>query len=171
MTSYMMWLVPASGFERDRLAATIGRLAAEHAAPVFAPHVTMVGTVDSADAAALARTLGTLLDGVPAFDVSLTAVGHEPVYFRSLYLHAEPSEPLMALHEAGKRAWGLELPPFRPHLSLLYSDLPEGRKRAIIDGLGLTLPVTIHVDAAELWADFRQDVTAWRRAARIPLAG
>src|SRR5215467_6440852 len=111
MASYMTWLVPSPGPERERLAATIGRLAAAHGAPVFAPHVTMVGTVDSGQAAAMARVLGTLLDGVPPFDVTLTAVGHEPVYFRSLYLHAEPSAQLTALHEAGKRAWGLELPP------------------------------------------------------------
>jgi hypothetical protein len=31
--------------------------------------------------------------------------------------------------------------------------------------------VTIRVDAAEIWADFRDDVTRWRRVARVPLAG
>ena len=63
--------------------------AAEHAAPVFAPHVTMAGVVESpADAAA--RVLGRLVAGVPAFEVRLTAVGSEPEFFRSLYLRAEP---------------------------------------------------------------------------------
>jgi hypothetical protein len=63
-------------------------------------------------------------------------------------------------------------PPYRPHLSLLYArDLPGERKPAIADGLGLALPVTISVDAAEIWADFRDEVTRWRRVARVPLAG
>jgi len=63
-------------------------------------------------------------------------------------------------------------PPYRPHLSLLYArDLPEERKPAIAGALGLALPVTIRIDAAEIWADFRQDVTSWRRVARVPLEG
>jgi hypothetical protein len=110
--------------------------------------------------------------GVPPFEVALTGFGHEPEFFRSLYLRAEPSARLTGLHEKGQRAWGLCGPPYRPHLSLLYSrDLPEERKAAIADGLGLALPVTIRVDAAEVWADFRDEVTRWRRVARVVLTG
>jgi 2'-5' RNA ligase len=170
MTSCMTWLVPAAGPVRDRLAGAIARLAAEHAAPVFAPHVTMAGVVESsADAAA--RVLGRLVAGVPAFEVRLTAVGYEPEFFRSLFLRAEPDAILTALHEAAERAWGLDPAPYRPHLSLLYSRLPEERKPAIAGALGLALPVTIRIDAAEVWADFRDDVTRWRRVARVDLAG
>ena len=185
MTSCMSWLVPAAGPARDRLAGVIARLAAEHAAPVFAPHVTMAGVVEcSPDAAAL--VLGRLVAGVPPFEVTLTGVGYEPEFFRSLYLRAEPHAILTALHEAAERAWGLDPgifgssgssgaygsgPPYRPHLSLLYSRLPEERKPAIADALGLALPVTIRIDAAEVWADFRDDVTRWRRVARVVLAG
>ncbi|HTQ94700.1 MAG TPA: 2'-5' RNA ligase family protein [Streptosporangiaceae bacterium] len=167
----MTWLVPAAGPERDRLAGVIARLAAEHAAPAFAPHVTLAGVVESpADAAA--GVLGRLVAGVPPFEVRLTAVGSEPEFFRSLYLRAEPDATLTALHEAAGRAWGLEPgPPYRPHLSLLYSRLPEERKPAIAGALGLALPVTVRIDAAEVWADFRDDVTRWRRVARAELTG
>jgi 2'-5' RNA ligase len=170
MISCMTWLVPAAGPVRERLAGVIARLAAEHAAPVFAPHVTMAGVVESsADAAA--RVLGRLVAGVPAFEVRLTAVGYEPEFFRSLYLRAEPDAILTALHEAAGGAWGLDPAPYRPHLSLLYSRLPEQRKPAIAGALGLALPVTIRIDAAEVWADFRDDVTRWRRVARVDLTG
>ena len=170
MTSCMSWLVPAAGPVRDRLAGIIARLAAEHAAPVFAPHVTMAGVVESAEDAAV-RVLERLVAGVPPFEVTLTGLGYEPEFFRSLYLRAEPSARLIALHEAGQRAWGLDPAPYRPHLSLLYSHLREEAKPAIADGLGLAPPVTIRVDAAEIWADFRDDVARWRRVARVPLAG
>jgi len=171
MTSCMSWLVPAAGPVRDRLAGIIARLAAEHAAPVFVPHVTLAGVVEaSPDVATL--VLGRLVAGVPPFVVTLTGIGHEPEFFRSLYLRAEPTAILTALHEAGERAWGLDGPPYRPHLSLLYArDLPEERKPAIAGALGLALPATIRVDAAEIWADFRDDVTRWRRVARVPLGG
>src|ERR1700749_4259303 len=162
MTSCMTWLVPAAGPARDRLAGVIARLAAEHAAPVFAPHVTMAGVVESsADAAG--RVLGRLVAGVPVFEVRLTAVGSEPEFFRSLFLRAEPDAILTTLHEAAGRTWGLDPAPYRPHLILLFSRLPEERKAAIAGPLGLALPVTIRIDAAEVWADFRDDVTRWRR--------
>ena len=170
MTSCMTWLVPAAGPERDRLAGAIGRLAAEHAAPVFAPHVTLVDAFDAPEDE-VSRELERLVAGVPPFEVFLAGFGHEQAFFRSLYLRAEPSARLTALHAAGASAWGLDLPPYRPHLSLLYSDLPEDRKPAVIAALGMTLPVTIRVDAAELWTDFREDVARWHRVARVPLAG
>jgi len=180
MISCMTWLVPTAGPVREGLAGVITRLAAEHGGPVFAPHVTMNGSVD-AEPDAAARVLERVVAGVPPFEVTLSGFGHEPEYFRSLYLRAEPHATLTALHEAGERAWGLDAgisgvcstePPYRPHLSLLYArDLPEERKPAIADGLGLALPVTIRVDAAEVWGDFRDEVTRWRRVARVPLAG
>ena len=129
----MSWLVPAAGPVRDRLAGVIARLAAEHGTPVFAPHVTMNGNVD-AEPDAAARVLERLVTGVPPFEVTLPGFGYEPEFFRALYLRAEPSAQLTALHEAGERAWGLTGPPYRPHLSLLYArDLPEERKPAIAE--------------------------------------
>ena len=174
MISYMSWLVPAAGPVRDSLAGVIAGLAAEHGAPVFAPHVTMAGVAEAEPDAAV-RVLERVVAGVPPFEVTLTGFGHEPEFFRSLYLRAEPTARLTALHEAAQRAWGLDSepgPPYRPHLSLLYtSGLPEERKAAIADGLGLAPPVTIRVDAAEVWADFRDEVTRWRRVARVVLTG
>jgi hypothetical protein len=35
----------------------------------------------------------------------------------------------------------------------------------------MTLPMTIRLDAAEVWGDFREDVGRWRRLARVPLGG
>ena len=106
MISCMSWLVPAAGPVRDRLAGVIAGLAAEHGAPVFAPHVTMAGVAE-AEPDAAARVLERVVAGVPPFEVTLTGFGYEPEFFRSLYLRAEPSARLTALHEAGQRAWDL----------------------------------------------------------------
>jgi 2'-5' RNA ligase len=169
MASCMSWLVPAPGPERDRLARVIADLAAGHGGPVFAPHVTLARNLD-AGPDAVAEVLTAVTAGVPPFEVTLTGTGYEPVFFRSLYLRAEPSAQLAALRAAAEEALGLEPAP-DPHLSLLYSDLPPDRKPAIAAGLGLALPLTIRVDAAEVWGDFRAPVPRWRRLARVPLAG
>jgi hypothetical protein len=62
MTPLMTRLVPAAGPGRDHLLVTIDRLAAEHNAPRFQPHVTLAPTFDSA-ANAAAQTLSSLVAG------------------------------------------------------------------------------------------------------------
>jgi 2'-5' RNA ligase len=163
----MAWLMPAAGPVRDHLAATIDRLAAEHDAPRFEPHVTMAGLFRSGQHAAV-QTLTALAGGACPFDVRFATAGYEQAYFRALYLRAEPSPQLTALHEAARAAWALESRPYRPHLSLLYADIAEEHKRPIIDALGIQLPLTIRIETAELWADHPAGVPSWHRLARVP---
>ena len=170
MTALMTWLTPAPGTTRDRLAAIIDRLAADHDAPRFQPHVTVLVTLDAACDAA-ARRLASLVADTAPVELTFTAIGYEQTYFRSLYLRAAPSAQLQALQEAGRQAFALNRLPPAPHLSLLYSDMAEVCKRPIAAGLGLSLPLTACFDAVELWGRDPRGVRSWYRAARVPLAG
>ena len=166
----MAWLVPAAGPTRDHLAATINRLAAEHDAPRFEPHVTMAGLFHSGQQAAV-QALTSMVAAMRPFEVRFAAAGYQPAYFRALYLRAQPSAQLTALHQAARAAWALQPGPYMPHLSLLYANLGEEHKRAIIGALGVHLPLTIHIEAAELWADHQKGVPSWHRVARVPFSG
>jgi len=170
MTMLMAWLVPAAGPARDRLAAIIGTLAAEHGGLRFEPHVTLAGRFSSVQEAAV-RALTSLAVGVRPFEVRFAAVGFEPAYFRALYLRAEPAPQLTTLHDAARATWALESRRYLPHLSLLYANIAEERKPAIIDALGIPLPLTVRINALELWADTQVGVRGWHRVARIPFCG
>ena len=170
MATLMTWFVPAPGAERDLLITTIGALAAACAAPAFPPHVTIVPMYDS-DTATAVRTLKSLTAGLWPFEVTFPAFGQEQAYFRSLYLRAGPSAPLTAAHEAGLRAWALQAPPYMPHLSLLYSDHQPEQKEPLLAAIRIPLPLTVRIDAAELWIHDQHGVSSWRPAARVPLEG
>ncbi len=165
----MTWLTPAAGPTHDQLAATIDRLAAEHDAPRFQPHVTVLVTLDTAEDAA-ARTLTWLVADMPPFELTFMTIGHEETYFRSLYLRAAPSAQLQTLQEAGQRAFALDRLPPAAHLSLLYSDMTEEHKGPIIHDLGVSLPLAVCFDAVELWGRDPRGVGSWYRADRVPLA-
>ena len=174
----MTWLVPVAGPERDRLSAVISGLASEHDTPAFTPHVTLTDPVEGEEMAVLG-VLQQVLSGREAFEVKLNGFGHEPEYFRSLYLTVPDSEPLSKLNEAAREAFEQIRPAYRPHLSLLYSDLPEESKDAIATGLDLELPLTLRFEGVELWADngprvpadHAADVASWHRIARLLFPG
>lgn len=108
---------------------------------------------------------------MPPVDVVFNGIGYEQSYFRALYLLAGISAPLTALQQAVQRALAPGSWPFLPHLSLLYSDIPEAAKHAIIDSIGIPLPLTIQCDGIELWARDRPEVRGWYRVTRVVLAG
>lgn len=169
MTPFMTWLVPAAGRGRDRLAATIDRLAAEHDGPQFQPHVTVAATFEGAKNAAT-QTLKFMVADLPPVDLTFVGIGHEQAYFRALYLQAAPSAQLSALQEAAQRGWAVGRLPHVPHLSLLYADITEERKGPIIDSLDITVPLIVRFDAVELWARDPRGVRSWYRSVRVPLA-
>lgn len=169
MTRLMTWLVPAAGPAEELLLTTITRLADEYDAPRFSPHVTLTPTFDSPLEQA-AQTLTALVAGLPAVEVTFAAAGHEQAYFRALYLLPEPSAELTAIHEAAQRAWDMGPWAFQPHLSLLYSEIPEAGKPLIIDSIGIPLPLTVRFDAVELWARGDPEVRGWYRVARAPFS-
>jgi len=103
--------------------------------------------------------------------MTFAAIGYEQTCFRSLYLLAEPSAQLMALHEAGQLALGAGPLAHMPHLSLLYSDVTEDQKPSIIDTIDIPLPLTARFDAVELWARDQPEVHSWYRVAQVRFPG
>jgi 2'-5' RNA ligase len=166
----MTWLIPAAGPVRDQLATTIGRIAAEQGTPVFEPHVTLAPRTDCEPGEAV-RALTPVASQAATLDISLSAVGQEQVYFRSLFLRADPSAQLTQLHESARQALRLAEAPYMPHLSLLYSDLTDEQKQPIAAGLDLVLPLTIQIRAIQLWASHPSGVTGWTRVCELPLPG
>lgn len=169
MAPLMTWLMPAAGPVHDHLLATIDTLATDLNAPRFQPHVTLAPAFDAAGGAA-AQALTSQVAGMPPVDVAFNSIGHEQTYFRALYLLAGFPAQLTALQEAVQPAFALGPWPFMPHLSLLYSDIPEAAKQAIIDSIGIPLPLTVRFDAVELWARDDPQVRGWYRVARVALA-
>jgi 2'-5' RNA ligase superfamily len=130
-------------------------------------HITVTATFNGAVDAA-AQALASVVVGVPPIDQTFDTIGNEATYFRALYLRAMPDRQLLALQQAGQRAWTLDPLLHTLHLSLLYSDIAEEVRRSIIESLDISLPLTVRFDAVKLWARDPRGVHSWHQTTWIP---
>jgi|GEM_PF-249162 len=159
---YSVWLIPSEP-ARGELRKTIASLSRERGAPAFEPHVTLIGlgaVPGAADADVAART-AELARSLRPFVVELRRVGFGGAYFRSFYLEAEKTPELMRAGRLGldfyRRVQGREPadPVYFPHLSLLYGDLSNAAKEAIIAadfGGKRERKIRFRVERLQLWA-------------------
>ncbi|WP_437745290.1 2'-5' RNA ligase family protein [Sorangium sp. So ce302] len=154
-TAFALWLIPG-GAPAARLEELIEALARETGGPAFAPHLTLLGGLRG-DGGALAAKLGGLRgDGSALRPVALEARGPATGSTRHqcVFLDVTPSEPLAALRRAAEAALGASEAPFRPHVSLVYGELPAARRQELAaDPRVLALAHGVwRADRLELWA-------------------
>lgn len=131
---YTLWLMPG-GREYTRFADLIRKLAKENKAPVFQPHVTLLGEILLEETEAIDKTRQLVLNQKP-FIIFLQQIDYEDYYFRSLFIRTKMTDPLLLLHNRAKELFQIQIPPYMPHLSLLYGNFPQEIKDQIIKEIG-----------------------------------
>ncbi|WP_437817027.1 2'-5' RNA ligase family protein [Sorangium sp. So ce1078] len=151
-TAFALWLVPG-GAPRARLVGLIEALARETGGAAFAPHLTLVGGLRG-DGGALAARLGQLEGAPRPVELRVRGPATGSSRHQCVFLDVAPTAPLEALRRAAQAALGADETPFRPHVSLVYGDLPDERRRALAADPRV-LALGHHVwwaERLELWA-------------------
>ncbi|HKK45725.1 MAG TPA: 2'-5' RNA ligase family protein [Balneolaceae bacterium] len=133
--TYSLWLEP-SGDIAFRLEERIKKLSDKYGTPIFPPHVTLLGGLKykEAELTTLANTLASSLD---PFELELTKAGYEDNFYRSLYIHVKATSHLKEIHKMACQLFEMNYEDdFVPHLSLMYSELPQDQKERILNVLG-----------------------------------
>ncbi len=175
---YALWIEPPA-FLAVRLNALIDALSVQYGAPRFSAHVTLLGGL-SGEEENLLSAAGSLASALSPFEMTLAGVGREDSYFRCLYLLAAPSGPLMGARGKAEEAFvrfrasgaALERPErFMPHMSLLYGDIDNSSKEAIIQSIGGTVTANFTAEGLSLYR-VDGDIGSWRRVGEVfPLTG
>ncbi|HLO27064.1 MAG TPA: hydrolase, partial [Geobacteraceae bacterium] len=157
------------------LAAMIEGLGAAYGAFPFEPHVT-VYSGDLPDPGLLKRAVAAAVEGVAPFLLKVAGIGCSEEYFKSLYVAFRDSALLRGIHERLKVGLG-EDSGYRlvPHLSLLYSDIPLGKKEELARRMVLErdeilfdrVKVVSPGNVREGW----RDVMEWRTLFSVRLGG
>lgn len=146
---YTLWLMP-KGASYDKFANLIKKFAKENIGPVFEPHVTLLGEIMFLEEEAVNRTQQLVLDQ-KQFQVTLQNIDYEDFYFRTLFIRAEITEPLLTLHNRAKEIFGIEnIPWYMPHISLLYGTFPNDLKEKIIAEIGRDQTTAFDISSVHL---------------------
>lgn len=150
-TRYALWLKPV-GETYDSLFALITKLAKSHGAPVFEPHLTLLGGIKAEDKDELLRLTHLLATRVEPFEVCFKETRYMDEYYRCLFLRAEPTDGLIRANIEAKLVMAelIEQQEFYPHLSLLYGEFFPMVKEAIIADIGNSMEICFTADKVQL---------------------
>lgn len=174
--SYSIWLMP-EGDVFDKFSKLIIKISDEYNSPKYQPHVTLLGGLVGFTKEEVISKATELADSIEPFTITLTEVtyptsypnDHE-AYYRSLYILAERTEPLMKANELARKMFGREGDlPFNPHLSIVYGPFPAETKEGIISKVGGEFNVSFEVNSIYLWSDNGLP-HEWKLIKKIPLA-
>lgn len=147
---YSLWLMP-TGKVYDKRSNLIKRLAGEHNAPIFEPHVTLISEVMGSENDVL-RKVEQLVLGRKSFPITLRTIDYQDFYFRTLFVKADKTEPLQKLHDQACEIFEMKnIPSYMPHLSLLYGNFSQAAKEQIIETIGKNLSARFIVDKIYLF--------------------
>ena len=173
--SYSIWLMP-EGDVLDKFYKLIIKIGDEYNSPKYQPHVTLLGGLVGFTREEVISKASELAESIEPFTITLTEVtyptsypnDHE-AYYRSLYILAERTEPLMKANELARKMFGRGgNPPFNPHLSIMYGPFPAGTKEEIISKVGREFNVGFEVNSIYLWSD-KGLPHEWKLIKKIPL--
>jgi 2'-5' RNA ligase len=169
-----IWLLPEPA-RKEALAALVERLARRFGAPPFRPHLTVAAGLRRPLAEVTAATMATA-DLTPPLTLACRGLGHSQSRFQAFFLRFAEEPALAALRDALARRLGAAPHRPQPHLSLLYRQLPEAARRALVDELVTAVPDGVRFDrlavvTPQVGADDWEVVEGWRLLAERRLAG
>lgn len=158
---YHLWLNP-SRHASDQFADVIQQLALELNAPIFEPHITLLGNLKGSEAEHVARST-ELARRLSPFPIVLKEPAFGEDYFHCVFLVADMTAPLLHAHALARQIFHHEdSGRYRPHISLVYGRYSENEKRDVIARLPATLCLPFEVSHLSLIKDGHHDPTEWQ---------
>lgn len=169
--AYSLWLIPGADTTAHRqLQTTITELTAEHEdAPIFEPHVTVIGGIDG-ERAALEETTRALAARIEPLKLTFEGVCWSTTRHRCVFLVVEPTLELVKLHRSAQEAVDGPSAAYHPHLSLVYSEMNFAERRDVAQSIDTAaLPSGFTCQTLEL-VDTTGPEPEWETIVSVPLS-
>ena len=127
---YSIWLMP-SDRELMRYHNIISEFSEHFNTPVFEPHITLFSGIENLTDEIIYQVsvLAALTD---IFDVTFDDFGLKSNYYKSIYLKPDSNETLEKMNQELQEIFSDISYSFKPHLSLLYSEISKKEKQDLL---------------------------------------
>lgn len=120
MEKYSLWIIPPPSVKK-KLEDSILALSQEYKAPVFEPHMTLIGDVDMDKETAIQKA-NKVAKTIHPLKLTFSEVSFSTTYFQSVFARVKSTADVMNANVYAKKVFGLENNLFMPHISLLYGE-------------------------------------------------
>ncbi len=117
---YSLWIIPSPDTKK-RLKKIIIKLSKKYDGPVFEPHMTLLGNIQSEESECVKNTK-VLASQIKPFSITFGDISFSTTYFQSVFLRIKSSAELMEVNLRAKKLFNLNNNVFMPHISLLYGN-------------------------------------------------
>ena len=130
--SFSIWLVP-DNYCFDITSSYIKLLSEKYEGPLITPHVTLVSGF-LGDKIELIKKIDEISNMLKPFDIFFKSIGHKDEFFRSLYLIVSEDKNFKKSRNIALKELGIGREnDFIPHLSLVYGNFEEKKKKSMIN--------------------------------------
>lgn len=163
---YSLWIIP-TGEANIKFKDLVKKLAEENQAPVFQPHVTLLGDFLYSEEESIERTKQLVSNQEP-FTIEMEQIDYEDYFFRTLFVRAKKTKELLDLNTRAIETFQLNSTiPYMPHLSLLYGMFPIDTKEKIIKEIERDQSIKFEVNSVHLIKG--GEIEDWRIVGEFPL--
>ncbi len=163
---HTLWLMP-TGQAYQKFSNLIKKLAEEYNAPVFIPHVTLLGDFMQPEEECIKLTK-QLVSGQKPFTIEMEQIDYEDYFFRTLFVRAKKTPELLFLNTRAKEIFQMNgALEYMPHLSLLYGTFPIEIKEKIIREIGRDQSIKFEINSVHLLKG--GEIEDWRIVGKFPL--
>uniref|UniRef100_A0A2P2QSJ8 Cyclic phosphodiesterase n=1 Tax=Rhizophora mucronata TaxID=61149 RepID=A0A2P2QSJ8_RHIMU len=148
----------------------------EFGGPQFEPHVTVVGALSLTEQDALDR-FGSACDGLQPYDASVHRVASGTFFYQCVFLLLHPTAQVVETSKHCSGHFGYKsFTPYMPHLSLLYGDLTDDKKKKAQEKANILdesiNSLSFQISRLQLWKTDTNDNTlkSWEKVAEFILS-
>lgn len=168
MKKYSIWINP-QGSAQNELTQIIQTLAKEYHGPIFSPHLTLCGGLESTDDEVEEKAFKAVKNISP-FSLEFGPVEFSTTYFQCVLIRIKTTAKLVNTHLALKKSFGIEEEHvFMPHISLLYSKMDMEKREQAAQSVQVKTKSFTANEITITRAD-SPDPQTWKVVKTIPLA-
>lgn len=164
---YSVWIIPPQPVF-DELSKVILDLTIEYNAPIFKPHMTVLGNIDR-ELGNIQKAAKTVAKGTEKLSLSLGPISFSTTYYQSVLVGVNSTAQLMKLNLDIKKLLDIENSVFMPHISLMYGDHDMETREKI--AAKIKLQSNSFIAAEIVIIPEKSEPKEWEPIATIPFVG